>query len=67
MRAFWIIYWTIVLAMGYAVAGDDLRFVKHVPEGASIQYVVRGNVVQSVGLRPGSYEIIVRRLGRTGE
>ena len=51
----------------YARSDDNLRFVRHVPEGATIQYAVKGQVLQAVDLRPGSYEIIVRRLGRTGE
>ncbi len=44
------------------VAPSIVHMIKTVPEGASVQFLVRGEVVQSMSLRAGSYEITVREI-----
>lgn len=53
-------------ALSGSTAAEPLRVIKTVPEGATVEYRVRGVVVQSMALAPGTYEITVRDVAMDG-
>jgi len=54
----------IVWGTGWAVSAAVQRqeMIKDVPQGATIEYLIQGRVVQSMSLRPGRYRITVEEL-----
>jgi hypothetical protein len=41
---------------------QPMRMIKDVPQGATIEYLIQGRVVQTMSLRPGRYRITVEEL-----
>jgi hypothetical protein len=56
----------IVLGFFYGAKAEPIRIIKSVPEEAVIEYKVKGKVIQSMILLPGTYEITVRDLAADG-
>lgn len=58
-----LLYVLVALALlGLALAPRpalSLELIKTVPEGATVQLVIRGQVVQSAQIAPGTYRIVV--------
>lgn len=54
----------LVLAIGTTVAagGGSLEITKTVPDGATIELRVRGQLAQSAPIEAGTYHITVRRV-----
>jgi hypothetical protein len=48
------------------VHAEPLRIIKTVPEGSTLELRVHGNVVQSMAVQPGTYEISIRDVGNDG-
>ena len=52
-----------ILCTELAHADETLVMYKTVPEGAAVQYVIDGKVVQSQSLRPGTYRLSITAIG----
>lgn len=49
-------------SVGRHAVSEPMQMIKSIPEGATLELHVNGQVAQSMNIRPGTYKIIIQEL-----